>query len=1034
MNMTKRSVSLKLILHFFTILSLIAMRDSAAASERKFDFNIPSAEAKHALEIIAKQTGSNLLYPPEKLSNLQTNSLRGSFTLPEALKVLLDGTSIEALITPKGVIIIHDKSNDETSKLNVDQNKIFQPDDENVNNKHTKGDIESIVVTGFRQSLNKALSYKRTANNQIDVISAEDIGKLPDVEIGDVLERIAGVQVSRGDDGVVNGTSIRGLPGYFNRTLYNGHILSTSLSTERFFDSQIMPAAFVRRVEVHKTPVADVIEGGLAGEINLKSIRAFDVGEQALRFKFTGSTTSNSNENNSDVTAIFSDLYLEETLGFSSGVSFLKTDTENQKGLVFNPVFKMEEGVNKDYNGDGDISNNDTFYLPSTIAYSLSQNIRERNALFANFEWRPEGRFTMFAEVFYSQYNTINIRDNLRFKPSQTDNSEGSGAQTTSYEGPFYNEERQYLTIYHPSNIFAEVSNRHNKRDSDTIMAFIETQWFFESWSLNLAINASKSKTKQFTVEAKNLSANNYFDVILDGTDLDSPWEVYFHNPPSDPDYSQRGLLNDSQAPYRALTVNGLQLGAEYESNSWGVDFESEYVFPQTNSPLVLSTIQMGLHYREDESLANKPSANFAGRTDELFNGGEITYRQVEPEKGQWFDGKDSQRGAPLPWVVPDIDSMINIYNWTDESVRSAAIAINRYQPGIRDDLKEDITAAFTRLNFESEEGKFSGNFGLRYAKTQQFASGQGANIEEGLVDQGSGNPYDPDYISLLVLPVDNYMTRKRSYHTFLPSMNLKYLLFDDTILRLGWSETMTRPLRGDLKVLDRYNRNTNTINFSNQEIKPFFSENVDLSLEWYFADESAFMLSLFYKDIKNLTYVHAYQKTLPVKHLETGLTLDDVVVNMNEKKNGDGAIFQGGTLMYQQPFTSLPSFLADTGIKAHYTYLDNSRPDLLANVSKENVSVVLYYDTDYFDARLNYTYRSESVKSISTPTVPAQYFNPSTTVNASVSFLPSKYLNISFGIHNITEEVNSDYYASGVNNNFSDYGRVYSLTFTAKL
>ncbi|MCW8833149.1 MAG: TonB-dependent receptor plug domain-containing protein, partial [Colwellia sp.] len=684
---------------------------------------------------IAKKTGKNLFFPAEKLADITSNKLVGTYTLAEALVIILADTNVEASVTKKGVIVVHTrrKKAEENKKEEGFWASLFSSQDDALENeqrrieRQAKDEVERIAVTGYRESLNKALSFKKNADYQVDVISAEDIGKLPDVEVGDVLERIAGVQVKRGDDGVVNGTSIRGLPGYFNRTLYNDHVINTSLSTERFFDSQIMPAAFVSRIEVQKTAQADVIEGGLAGVINLKSIRAFDIGETAARLHLTGTGTSNDHNHNSDIVAIFSDLYLNDTLGISTGINVLKSDTESQKGVVFNPVTKLTEGEGKDYDGDGEVENGDVFYVPQAISYILNENSRERNAAFLNIEWRPTPTFNVFGEVFFSGYDTLNIRNNLKFRPRAANESTGEGAQVSQYEGALYpNGARDYLTVYHPSNIFAEVLNQYNYRESDIIVALFDMEWLHQRWTFNLSGNISKSKTNQFTIEAKNLTAKDYFDITLDGTQLDKAWGVYFHNPDGDPDYSQRGLLNDPQAPFRSLTVNAQQVGGEYESNTWAADFSAQYEFEHMDSYISVTSLQLGLHYSEDESLANQPRANFFGDTEGLFNGAEMTYSTVEPARGQWFDYDANQPGAPLAWAVPDISTMVTDYNWTADSVRAAAIDAEVYQPGIRDDLKEDIVAAFIKLNFENDSGLLTGNFGLRYIKTKQFASGQG--------------------------------------------------------------------------------------------------------------------------------------------------------------------------------------------------------------------------------------------------------------------------------------------------------------------
>ncbi len=1044
---------------FITVLSFFTGAVSAADAKKNYSFNLPASLTSEALATVAEQTGHNLFYPADKLAGLESSAISGEYTLKQVLTLLLADSDIIAKISKQGVIILRDKATIDkimaekatrrgfwASLLSAkkDAEQLARKAEERRLQKALKEQIEIISIAGFRESLSNALSYKKYSDNQIDVISADDIGQLPDVEIGDVLERIAGVQVNRGSDGVVNGTSIRGLPGYFNRTLYNGRVISTSLSTERYFDSQVIPAAFVSRVEVHKTAVSDVIEGGLAGVINLKSIRAFDVGKDAFRLKHTTSVTSNANDLNSDLLAIYSSLNTEQTIGFSAGLNYLQGSNENQQSKISEPSFKLTEGPGKDYNGDGNVENGDVLYLPNTVTYSLDKNERERTAVFANIDWRPDDNFNLFAEVLYSGYDTLGNDSQLRLKPRAANQSEGDGAITASYQGGLFEDGPQdYLMVYHPTNLDADFTNQYNLRESDTTVAFVEAKWLVNGWTLSLGSNLSKSKTTQFQMEAKQQAARRYFDVTLGGNSISEPWQAIFHNPIDEPDYTEQGLLNSDT--FRTLTVNGQQLDAQYESNSWGVDLDADYEFDVYNLVLSPSRFKVGLHYTEDESLANRPHANFGRNTELLFNDNELSYLLVEPEKGQWFNQGSGYAGTPPQWLVPDMNNMIATKQWTAEDISQIAQENGDFfEPGIRNDLKENIFAAYMRLDFDSQESDFSGNVGLRYVYTKHFASGQGSDIDKGLVDYGLGDdPFAEDYQADIKLPLNDYFTKEHSYEELLPSLNLRYHFHPEALIRLAWSKTMTRPLRQDLRVLDEFEPAVvedaevvanGVITSADPELAPFIANNVDISAEWYFDDESAVSLALYHKDLITLVTPIQYTQQLPLFHQQTSQQLDDQTVTMNEKVNRSGANLKGATLSFQQPFTYLPSFLSQTGVKATYSYIDNSRPDLLRNISKNNASVVLYFQSDKFDAHLSYTYRSERVKELPTPEVPTLYISPSNMLKASVSYKATEYIDINFAVSNLADQAIEEYYDNGMNREVSDYGRTLSMTLTAKM
>ncbi|WP_440877477.1 TonB-dependent receptor [Thalassotalea sp. PLHSN55] len=904
-----------------------------------------------------------------------------------------------------------------------------------------KAETEVIVVTGIKDSLSRALSRKRHAEFGMDSISAEDIGKLPDVEIGDVLERIAGVQVNRGDDGVVNGTSIRGLPGYFNRTLYNGRVIATSLSTERYFDSQIIPAAFMTSVDVHKTAMANDIEGGLAGVVNLKSVRAFDVGKKAVRFKATLSNPSNVDDVNTDVLAVFSDLYLDESVGFTFGVNHLQYNTESQKSLNGAPTKKIKEATGKDYDGNGidndgvDAAGNPTgsgqeYFVPASINYALDQNFRERTAAFANLEWRPTDDLRLFGEVLYSSYDTINNRSQLRFKPI-ANLSEGVIGSNVWYQGEHFDEQRAYLTALHPTNMHADISNQYNERESDVVVAFFDAEWFKDQWSFKFGTNIARSKTTQFQVEAINTTPNNSIDVLLDGSDIDNTWDITFTDP------ATAMSIFSTPENYIDLKINGQQVGAEYESNSWGLDFDVEYDFDISNDILSPTYVQFGLHYTEDESLALKPQSILGTQISFLPGADDMIYRSVSPTVGDWFDGAlgrdyDSEM---FSWMGPDLEAMIKQNNWTEETFREVGILTDEHDLGARDDLEEEIGAAYVRLNFENGSGDLTGNVGVRYVHTKQLVTGQKLDY---VVDAGEGDYADEDYTPKFgARYVPGLVTEERNYYNYLPSLNLRYMATEDVVLRGAWSQTMSRPLRQDLRILDKVGTNDDhaKITQPSPDLNAFISENVDVSVEWYFDKSSALTLALFYKDIATLTQTKVTtEQEDNILHLESGTTYTDPEAVYYRKSDSTGSILQGATVGFEQPFEYLPSFLKDTGVKVNYTYIDNSRPDLMKNVSKDNLSATLYYDADLFDARLSYAYRGERARNIGIENVPDQWVRPSSTLNASFSYKPVQYLNINLGISNITDEPNRDYYLHGLTKSISDSGRTVSLSITGRL
>ncbi len=901
--------------------------------------------------------------------------------------------------------------------------------------KKAEAETEVIVVSGIRDSFGKALSHKRHADFGMDVISAEDIGKLPDVEIGDVLERIAGVQVDRNEDGVVSSVSVRGLPSYFNRTLYNGRAITTALSDERGFDAQIMPAAFMNRVEVHKTSVADVLEGGLAGIVNLKSIRAFDIGKEAFRFKGTASAYDNVDEINTDLLGVYSNLFLDETLGFTVGVNYLEADTESHRSMSSQPTIATAESANggHDFNNDDDTA--DTFYRPRYITYQLDQNYRKRQAFFTNLEWRPTDDFRIFGEAFYSSYDTVFDRIALRFdlNPSDIVSSEDTKIVTSTVndqEGT-----RDFLTAFQVDDARAHTRNQYNARDSDIAVGFIDAEWLLEQWTFKFGANIAKSKTTQFQIQSQQFFEQG-MSVTLDGSVPENGWGITFNDHfdsegEVDTFYNERVLMGAPLNPLQDnLALNGSQIGTEYENTAWGLDFDGEYEFSIMNDIFMPSYLKFGLHYAEDEITSRKYSGNITNMTDiAAFIGSEtVDYKTIVPAKGEWFDGNMNAQGVPLPWTSPDIGGMVDKYGLNSNDFKQAVIdGSNRLTSAVPNDLSEEIAAAYVRLNFEANDGALLGNIGVRYVHTEQTVTGMKFSYFENI------GTIEAPVIRAFGTGVE---TATRSYDNYLPSLNLRYLLgdSDDLVIRAAWSQTMTRPKRKEIEMSESFNNGAQRLTSPDHMLEEYISENVDLGIEWYYAESSAISLVMFYKDLQNLTNQDDAEKEYLIRQADepSGSYLGPVLTR--RFISIPGTIIQGATFAFEQPFTALPSFLSDTGIKMNYTYIDNSKPELINNIAKDNVSAMVYYDTKSFDARLSYTYRGEKAGDLGSLWKPDIYKEASSRLNVSFNYKPSKYYNIGLAVSNLTQETNVDYHDIGLAKSISDPGRRIDLSLTVRL
>ncbi|MGE4323777.1 MAG: TonB-dependent receptor plug domain-containing protein, partial [Sphingobium sp.] len=229
-----------------------------------------------------------------------------------------------------------------------------------------------IIVQGIRAGLDRSLSVKRNADSVVDAISAEDIGHFPDVNIAESVQRISGVQINRvrGEGRSVN---IRGLPSDFTQTTLNGRVLpnaSGDSAGSRTFDFSILPPEFVRTLSVYKSPTADLDEGGLAGTVDVRTPRPFDINKRVLSASAQAEYETNSGKASPRISGFYSDTFADDRLGVSLGLSYTRRRPQTQNASLGYTTAREGSGVAPaDLNGDGTIDNSLTVRFPNQINY-----------------------------------------------------------------------------------------------------------------------------------------------------------------------------------------------------------------------------------------------------------------------------------------------------------------------------------------------------------------------------------------------------------------------------------------------------------------------------------------------------------------------------------------------------------------------------------------------------------------------------------------------------------------------------------------
>jgi iron complex outermembrane receptor protein len=849
------------------------------------------------------------------------------------------------------------------------------------------------VVVSYRDSLERAIELKRAATGQVDVIMAEDIGKFPDLNLAESLQRVPGVSIAR-DAGEGRNISVRGLGADFTRVRLNGmEGLSTTGGTDssggnnrgRGFDFNVFASELFNKVEVHKTSSADVEEGSLGATIDLHTPHPFDFN----RFTAVASAQEGYNDlsekNNPRASALVSDIFFDGKLGalFSIAYSHRKLEEDGSSSVrwdngassgKFNPTSPFAD------------ANLPTTFHPRIPRYGALGHDQERLGMTGSLQWQA-GENTLF--TLDGLYADFDAKRSENFLEAISFSRTGTGKpQTIVRDGVIDSHGNLVYGLFDDVDVRSE--SRYDELETKfTQISLSGTHDFSESFHLNGMVGHSRSAFDnpiQTTITLDRSNTDGYswdyrgddrLPVINYGFDVNDPANWSFAN----------GL---SEIRLRPNTTDNLFTTQQFDA-TWdvsdsfhvkgGIDWKG-YKFATTE-----------MRRASEVSVPNLPAGtNLADLTRLLTFGNNLGL----------------PNGTPNTWLIPDLDAFADLFNIYSNSgtfslspSASGALGNNR-------SVKEKDRGGYLQGTFTTETFgiPMRGDAGVRYVRTQQDSTG-----------------------FAVINNVPAVTSVHRSYNDTLPSLNLAWDLRDDLVLRFGAAKVMARPGLGNLTpgVTVSVSGGNRVVTGGDPFLDPFRAKTADLGLEWYFAEESALTAALFWKDID--TFVQTSRETrpyntsgLPDSLLDgTGASpTDDFQFNI--PVNSPGGKLKGIEISYQQPFTFLPGIWSHFGTLLNYTYVESkiqyvtaagaaSLKTDLTGLSKNAYNATLYFDKDRFSARLSAAYRDPYLT-----TVPGRNNNDveGTKSTLNVDFIAtwkySEHLEFTFEGVNLTDQFNDQW------------------------
>ncbi len=801
-------------------------------------------------------------------------------------------------------------------------------------------DGQSIVVTGFRASLESAVNKKKTAEQIVESVSAEDIGKLPDASIAESIARLPGLTSQR-VSGRSNAIAIRGFAPDFSTTLLNGRE-QTSTGDNRAVEYDQYPSEVVSAVNVYKTPMASLVGQGLSGTVDMRTIRPLDAGKRIFTVGARGSYADlgklnvGSDDLGYRVNGMYVDQFANDTIGIALGASY--TDEP----------YQIQE-----FNAWGyDPTPDGNRVITGQKSYNTSTKLK-RLGLNGTLQWRPVPQFTSTIDAFYSNFKDDQIKRGIEMPLY--------GNATLN---PGYTAENGLITSGSFDDVKGIVRNDVFQRHAKLYSFGWNNKWEGDNgW--NAMFDASYSKTDRNELTVESYSGTGRFPAGATDTVgfLSTSQGARFTPGLNYGDWSQIVLTSPqgwggTQIAPDGTAIRGGQDGyynnRKVKDELWQFRTEVEKKFDAG----ALSSIQVGWNYtnRSKSLVPEEYFLGLAANTDGLTSVPVPEQYQLGTTDLKYLGLGPVISYNPLALIDDGIYNLVaNPYG--DVVVKSYAI-------------REKVMTAYAQANFKADlgVGEFTGNLGVQANWTDQNSKGATAVY---LGENANGSP------NVGSLPRNN----SADYLDVLPSLNMSLRLPSDTVIRFAAAREMIRPRLDDMRASLSWNSTIVggvaqvTGESGNPDLRPWRANALDLTFEQYFGAKGYVAAQFFWKELKS--YVYKMDVTVPTDGLAlqdpgNGIPISDTA-QLNVPINGKGGKLYGVELATTLPFETFTSALDGFGVTGSVAYTktkiapEPGQPSGdLPGYSKWVANGTAYFEKWGFNARGSVRYRSTFIGEVS--------------------------------------------------------------------
>ena len=853
-----------------------------------------------------------------------------------------------------------------------------------------KTNAETVVVTGIRKSLQDSISAKKKSSQIVEAVSAEDIGKLPDVSIAESIARLPGIAAQR-TNGRAQSLSLRGLgPDYTVTTLNGREQVSTNDNRSVEFDQY--PSELINAVLVYKTPNAAMVNQGVAGTADLQTVHPLSIGKRVI-------AVGARHEVNSEKAAIggyknsgdryygtYINQFLDGTLGIALGYAHTTSPYQATKDEPW---------------GDGDLASLNGAFLPGGQKNQVQSSTLKRDGFMGVIEAKPSDKLHVTIDGYHSDFEEIQQIARLEYPLAWGGATFVSGVKSS--DNKFYDSGTF-------SDVKVIVENYANRRESKTDQIGINANYeLSDKWSLDFDANAQWLERKDLILESTAGTGANG----VGATDT-----VSFVRGANN-SYALKGALNYSSFSNIFLT----------DPKGWGgAAGRAGYV----KNPTVDDQLN-AVKLAATRNVSNSFIKSFTFGVNQT----EHTKEKNNREGAITLPGLVAQASVPTEFRrgVTDASFLGNT------SGMIAYDALGLYDSGYfgftqfngDNDKKtwsvsETITTAFFMANIDTTLAGIpvTGNVGFQRVHASQnaistYVSGQGGTT---------------------------FFSDGTSYTDNLPSLNLNFDVMKDLKVRFGAGTAIVRPRMDDMSGGVGYGVTVDSANpdrslgfdsywnggGGNAKLKPWKSNSYDLSVEKYFGRRGYVSAALFYKDLTSYIYnakfaVDYTGASLPsncynngAKILNNGVWICSKA-DANRKGtlsgpfNGEGGHISGVEVSASLPFEIVNPMLEGFGLIVSGSFNNSSINPAgtgevaVPGLSKKIINSTIYYEKAGFSARVSNRYRGDFVGEVPDYTNSLQTRNvrAESILDAQLGYTfqdgPAKGLNLNLSASNITNE-----------------------------